>query len=86
MVLELFTITNFVQACLLIFSGLAAYMLTSKKNKIRFFGCIIGLIGQIFWFWSSISTGAWGIFLLTIFYAIVYSRGIINNKPLKNGE
>lgn len=65
-----------IQAVILISAGLAIYLIArGEKSGLRLlkvWGATIGRIGQPFWLVSSWNTGAWGIFLLTLFFAWSY--------------
>jgi hypothetical protein len=64
--------------------GLTALILVSKKNK---WGFVIGLASQPFWFFTTFVHEQWGIFALSVAYAIVWANGIrvwFSKKPLNS--
>jgi hypothetical protein len=66
------------------FTGFTAIWLTqSKREGVRRFACLFGLLGQPFWFASAIAAEQWGIVVLCCFYTVAWARGIWNNwiKP-----
>ncbi|SEU12973.1 hypothetical protein [Stenotrophomonas indicatrix] len=66
------------------FTGFTAIWLTqSKREDVRRFACLFGLLGQPFWFASSIAAEQWGIVVLCCFYTVAWARGVWNNwiKP-----
>ncbi|QFU77156.1 hypothetical protein EY643_16660 [Halioglobus maricola] len=59
------------------FTGLVAIWLTQHRDyNYRRYACLFGLAGQPFWFYSAYMAQQWGIFLLCIFYAVAWARGI----------
>jgi hypothetical protein len=68
------------QAAIAICSILAIWLLTSKKPGTRVWGCVIGALGQPFWFVSAWESGQWGVALLSFWYAFCYVRGFFTNR------
>ncbi|QKZ05829.1 hypothetical protein [Pseudomonas eucalypticola] len=70
--------------------GLAAIWLSqSRRESRRRYACVFGMIGQPFWFWSSIQAEQWGIFILSCFYTIAWAKGIKNywlKRPRAEGS
>lgn len=71
---------------LIVITGALAIWLTQQPNDaIKKYACIVGLIGQPFWFYSAIAAEQWGIFLLTCFYTYAWYIGLkngwLNNTP-----
>ena len=46
------------------------------ENKGRRWGYVIGLLGQPFWFITSIMHHQWGVLILSIAYTIVWGYGV----------
>lgn len=67
------------QLSILILSLLAIFGITSKKQKWRYWGCIIGLISEVPWAISAYIAGQWGIGVLVVVYAFIYVKGMRNN-------
>lgn len=57
----------------------AIFLSQDKRENVRKWACIFGLIGQPFWFYSSFVAGQWGIFGLCFLYTMAWWRGFINN-------
>lgn len=58
-------------------TGVAAIWLSQdKRESWRRYSCVLGLIGQPFWFYSSWKAQQWGIFILSIFYTWAWIRGL----------
>jgi len=68
---------TFVQFAIIIFSISAIWLLSSDAPYSRW-GFIIGLAGQPFWFYSSYKNKEWGVFIVSVFFTISYTRGIYN--------
>jgi hypothetical protein len=47
--------------------------LVGEGNK---WGFVWGLLGQPFWFWTTIKKKEWGIFILSVAYAILWTKGV----------
>ena len=58
-------------------TGVIAIWLTQSEDiDKRKYACLFGMAGQPFWFWSAYSANQWGIFLLSVFYALAWYKGI----------
>jgi NAD+ synthase (glutamine-hydrolysing) len=56
--------------------GIAAiWLVNDPRASWQRWACILGLIGQPFWFYASWQANQWGIFLLSIAYALAWLRG-----------
>lgn len=71
---------NSIQIAILIFSGLAALLVSSRNPRTRMCGFIAGLCGQPFWFVTSWTNGQWAILLLSGFYTFCHLRGFIGAR------
>ena len=57
-------------------TGVIAIWLTQDaRESRRKYACILGLLGQPFWFYSAWSAEQWGIFILCFFYAWAWYKG-----------
>lgn len=74
---------NSIQIAILICSGMAALLVSSRNPRTRMFGFISGLCGQPFWFITSWTNGQWAILLLSGFYTFCHARGIWNNRKIE---
>lgn len=62
-------------------TGLAAIYLTqqTKHPTLTKYACILGLIGQPFWFYETFQAQQWGIFVLCFGYTYAWCLGFYNN-------
>ena len=65
------------QIMIAILGGSAIY-LVGRNDKYKKYGYILGLLSQPFWLYSSLTSGQWGIFALSIWYTYSWSNGIYN--------
>lgn len=60
-------------------TGMTSILLTQQKNEgLKKYACILGLIGQPFWFYSSYQAEQWGIFILCFGYTYAWFVGFKN--------
>lgn len=65
---------------MIVITGFLAIWFSQDKNKnLRKLAPIIGLIGQPFWFYSSILAEQYGIFILSILYTLAWTKGLLND-------
>ena len=56
--------------------GIASiWLVNDPRTSHQRWACVIGLIGQPFWFYASWQADQWGIFALSIAYALAWLRG-----------
>lgn len=67
------------QALLLLLSGLAGYLATRRTPTHRAWGCVLGLLAQPLWLWSSWQAGQWGVFVLSLGYTYSWATGFVHN-------
>lgn len=61
-------------------TGMTAVFLSQQsKEKWKKYASILGLLGQPFWFWATISAEQWGMFVLCIAYTYSWALGFYNN-------
>ncbi len=75
------------QIFLFIFGASAIY-LVGRTDKWRRYGYIMGILGQPFWFYTTISSQQWGMLALCTFYLYSWVNGFYNHwlakpKPTK---
>jgi hypothetical protein len=58
--------------------GASSIWFVSRKEKWKRWGYIIGLCGQPFWIYMSITTHQWGLLALTFVYIFSWLQGIYN--------
>lgn len=68
---------NVVQAGMMIFGISAIFLVSTKKH--RLYGFVLGLVGQIFWFYFATHPFKFGVFFLTVAYTLSYLNGLRNN-------
>ena len=68
------------QIVIVITSIVALVGITGKTIRSRYYGNLIGLLGQPFWVVTTMQNEQWGIFAVTIVYGVLYVRGVLNNK------
>lgn len=69
-------------------SGTLSIWLTQQHREAwKRYACLIGMIGQPFFFYATYSAEQWGMFFLTFFYTYSWALGIYNNwiKPERGG-
>jgi hypothetical protein len=71
---------NIDQIAILIFSCSSIWALSSKRY---FLGFILGLCGQPFWIYSSLTAGQYGIFLVSLWFTGNHIKGIINHRRIE---
>ena len=58
-------------------TGLVAVWLSQdSRDHWRRWACILGLLGQPFWFYATFKAAQWGIFMLNFLYAYSWARGV----------
>ena len=65
------------QIGILIF-GCSAVWLVGRKEHWRRWGYVMGLCGQPFWFYTTITAEQWGIVLLCCWYTYSWAQGVYN--------
>ncbi len=76
---------NLCQFALVLLGALTIYLLSSGGKLIRW-GFIVGLLSEPFWFYTVIQNRQWGMALLTVWYTIMYIRGIYKFRGTNNGK
>lgn len=71
------------QVAITIFSGMTVVFITSKTHQAKRWGPICGLIAQPFWLYATAKAGQWGMFALSVYYTLMWVRGIINDWNLR---
>lgn len=69
------TQTTAVQLIILITGAAAIWLSQSVSYNHRRQACLFGLIGQPFWFYTTISSQQWGMVALTTLYTISWCKG-----------
>ena len=58
--------------------GCSAVWLVGRKEHWRRWGYIAGLLGQPFWFYTTIQAEQWGIVILCFWYTYAWAQGAYN--------
>ena len=72
---------DLIQTAILILSGLAFWLSTSKTP--HWAGYAIGVVAQPLWIYDTWQHGQWGMFLLSLCFLFGYARGLLRSKNLK---
>ena len=54
----------------------AAWLSQARTESSRRWACIFGMLGQPFWFYASWQAGQWGIFAVSVLYALAWMKGL----------
>tara|TARA_R110002012_G_scaffold49804_4_gene128850 strand:- start:26357 stop:26596 length:240 start_codon:yes stop_codon:yes gene_type:complete len=61
-------------------TGMVAIYLTQQSNdNLKKYAPILGLVGQPFWYYTTLTNGQYGIFLLTLGYTYLWGMGLYNS-------
>jgi len=69
---------DIISQIMIMICGASAIWLVGRKEYWKRWGYVIGLIGQPFWFYTTIVNEQWGIFLMTLFYTYSWGQGLYN--------
>ena len=64
------------QIAIAVFGALAAWLSQERREAYRRWACIFGMLGQPFWFYTSWKAEQWGIFAVSVLYAVAWMRGL----------
>jgi len=67
------------QIAIALTGGLAIWLTQQSNEGWKKYACILGLLGQPFWFYSAYMAEQWGILALTLFYTYSWFVGFKNN-------
>ena len=70
-------IDNLAQVAIVILGGSAIWLLGRREDWKRW-GYVLGMLSQPFWFWATLRTEQWGLFVLSIWYTFSWGQGIWN--------
>lgn len=65
----------FEQSMIFLTGACAIWLTQDSRPNVQRWACIVGLVGQPLWLWGSWRTGQWGVFLLSMAYAVAWARG-----------
>ena len=67
------------QIGIIVFGLTAIYLAQEKEESKRKWASIFGLLSQPFWFYSAYTTGQWGVFFISVLYALIWAKGFYTN-------
>jgi hypothetical protein len=69
---------SIIQIIILVLSGLAVWLVSHSKARVRKWGYVAGLAGQPFWLFTTVQHEQWGLVVLSGWYTEAWARGVIN--------
>lgn len=70
---------TFAQIIIALTGMVAIYLTQQSKDSLKKYAPILGLIGQPFWYYTTLSNEQYGIFFLTLGYTYLWGMGFYNN-------
>ena len=77
------------QIAIALLGASAAWLSQARTESFRRWACIFGMLGQPFWFYASWQADQWGIFAVSVMYALAWMKGLwaywirpIRQKPV----
>lgn len=67
------------QTMIAIFGVTAVWLTQQGRQEWKRYACVLGLIGQPFWFYATFKAEQWGIFALSFCYTYSWGLGFWNN-------
>lgn len=67
---------SFDQIAIALLGALAAWLSQARTDDARRWAPVFGMIGQPFWFYASWKAGQWGIFAVSVLYALAWMKGL----------
>lgn len=67
------------QVAIALTGAIAVYLSQQSNEDLKKYACILGLMGQPFWFYATYQAEQWGIFALSLFYSYSWFVGFKNN-------
>lgn len=64
------------QIAIAVLGALAAWLSQERRESLRRWACIFGMLGQPFWFYASWKAEQAGIFIVSLLYALAWMRGL----------
>lgn len=59
--------------------AIAVFLTQDSRESWRRWACIFGMAGQPFWFYATYKAEQYGMFALSVLYALAWARGIKNH-------
>ena len=64
------------QIAIAVLGAAAAWLSQARSEAFRRWACIFGMLGQPFWFYASWKAEQWGIFAVSVLYALAWLKGL----------
>ena len=64
------------QIAIAFLGALAAWLSQARTDSFRRWACIFGILGQPFWFYAAWQADQWGIFAVSVLYALAWMKGL----------
>lgn len=64
------------QVAIAVLGAAAAWLSQARSEGFRRWACIFGMLGQPFWFYASWRAEQWGIFAVSVLYALAWMKGL----------
>lgn len=64
------------QVAIAVLGAAAAWLSQARSECFRRWACIFGMLGQPFWFYASWKAEQWGIFAVSVLYALAWMKGL----------
>lgn len=74
---------DLIQGIILGVSGSSIWLMTAKDRRVQLGGCIIALLGQPFWLYTTWVNDQWGMFVLALIFVLSFAKGIWIRWPGK---
>lgn len=73
------TSTAFAQVSIVVFSGMAIFLVAQRDKRIRRWGYLSGMASQPFYLHETFAAGQWGMFALCFWYTLSWTLGAWNH-------
>uniref|UniRef100_A0A1A7GEJ3 Uncharacterized protein n=1 Tax=biofilter metagenome TaxID=1070537 RepID=A0A1A7GEJ3_9ZZZZ len=67
---------TFDQIAIALLGALAAWLSQARTDSARRWAPVFGMLGQPFWFYASWQADQWGIFAVSVLYALAWMKGL----------
>lgn len=74
-------IDTIMQIGLAVFGLTAIALMAIGRPPWLWLGCLIGLLGQVFWFYTATHPMQFGLLIVTFAYTTIYALGVIGHRP-----
>lgn len=74
------TLDHFTQAWIVVFGGVAMWLMAGSTRRSRYCGAWLGLINQPAWYIQMVLHGQWIMAPIYLVYTFAWIRGVLNNR------